>query len=119
MKIIIDGKEYDISFSASFSEKISVLRKMGEIEVSFYLEEKGSKCWDSSISQLIFISKGDIYFWAFDDCEEISRKINYVENSYLNSINTVVNLRFKFKSVSGSTSRLMLDRQIKLQKLLL
>lgn len=136
MTIYIDDKKFRLDFS--FIEKISTLRKKDQIKftINLYIDVDqligdGGILVSSldlfffksleKIPETIYCSKNDYYWWCFDRCELVEKKLyqekNYRDHNDRNVEKWNVELTISYKDVWGSNKKAVLERDIKLRKL--
>jgi hypothetical protein len=135
MYIYIDDKEFWIDYG-SFPEKISRLKKCDHIKfkLNLYIDTNNlpitSFSFDEkldffksleSIPKTIYCSKSDHYWWCFDGCSLLDKKV-YQDKSYYDYQGRDIKkwnieLTVSFKDVWGSNKKAVLERDLKLKKL--
>lgn len=108
-----------------FPEKISHLRKKESIKFKFNIyidkssEYNGLKFLEelNTLSETIYVSKSDYYWWCFDNCQLIDKKISE-DIDYKGGIKKIdVELIISYEDVWGSNKKAVLERDMKLKKL--
>ena len=127
MYIYIDDKEFWLDFGC-FPEKISRIKQINPVKFkinlydTFDFDEKINFFKSlSSISETIYASKSDYYWWCFDGCQLIDKKIHQDKDYYdyqgrdMKKWN--IELTISYKDVWGSNKKKVIDRDLKLKKL--
>lgn len=137
MKLYIEDKQFWLD-SFSFPEKISTLKKRDQINlmVNLYIDVDNLIGLNGilvaslelaffnsleNISQTLYCSKSDYYWWCFDSCGLLEKKVykdkNYYEHNGRNVEKWNVELTVSYKDVFGSNKKDVLERDTKLRKL--
>ena len=141
MYLYIDDKNFWLDFGC-FPEKISRLKKMNQIKFKINLYDysmvkstsAGSQIeFDNKFSFLkslkslktlpetIYASKTDNYWWSFDGCQLLDKKIHQDKDYYDYQGRDIkkwnIELTISYKDVFGSNKKTVLERDIKLKKL--
>ena len=133
MYIYIDDKEFWLDFWC-FPEKISRLKKLEQIKfkINLYDNRVSSGDFDfdgkitffkslNSISETVYASKSDYYWWCFDSCQLIDKKIYQDKDYYDYQGRDIkkwnIELAISYKDVWGSNKKTVLERDLKLKKL--
>ena len=133
MYIYIDDKEFWLDFGC-FPEKISRLKKCEQIKFKINLYDSTGYQYDINFNnkfsflnslktfpETIYASKSDYYWWCFDGCQLIDKKIHQDKDYYdyqgrdMKKWN--IELTISYKDVWGSNKKKVLDRDLKLKKL--
>jgi hypothetical protein len=133
MYIYIDDKEFWLD-SGYFPEKITRLKQINPIKfkINLYDNRVNSVDFDfngkinffkslNSTSETVYASKSDYYWWCFDGCQLIDKKIYQDKNYYDYSGRDIkkwnIELTISYKDVWGSNKKTVLERDLKLKKL--
>lgn len=112
MITILNGKKYYIW---DFCEKTSILKKKDNTTIVFNVYDECEEFKTLELPNQILIDKSDYYHWLFEDCKLNSCKIIMQKGQHL-SFRIEVN--FSYSNVIGTNNKTMLEREIKLNKLL-
>lgn len=131
MYIYIDDKEFWLD-SGYFPEKITRLKQINPIKFKINLYDNVIELSDFdekinffksliSISETVYVSKSDYYWWCFDGCQLIDKKI-YQDKDYYDYAGRDIKkwnieLTISYKDVWGSNKKTVLERDLKLKKL--
>lgn len=137
MYIYIDNKNFWTD--VCFPEKISRLKKLNQIKFKIYLYDYSMVKSTSAGSQIeftnkfnflkslktlpetIYASKSDYYWWSFDECQLLDKKIHQDKDYYDYQGRDIkkwnIELTISYKDVFGSNKKTVLERDIKLKKL--
>jgi hypothetical protein len=131
MYIYIDDKEFWLD-SGYFPEKITRLKQINPIKFKINLYDNVIELSDFdekinffksliSISETVYVSKSDYYWWCFDGCQLIDKKI-YQDKDYYDYVGRDIKkwnieLTISYKDVWGSNKKTVLERDLKLKKL--
>jgi hypothetical protein len=127
MDVYLDDKKIHLDWG--FPEKISQLKKRVSItlDICFYIyNEEPNKELEYlktivEIPNTIYVSKSDYYWWVFEDCKLIDKKIERDKNFYDYKGRDIdkwnCKLTFSYKDVYGSNKKNLIDREIKLKQL--
>jgi len=127
MDVYLDDKKIHLDWG--FPEKISQLKKRVSItlDICFYInDEEPNKELEYlktivEIPNTIYVSKSDYYWWVFEDCKLIDKKIERDKNFYDYKGRDIdkwnCKLTFSYKDVYGSNKKNLIDREIKLKQL--
>ena len=115
MEITINNKNYHLSYDHIIPERLSQLKKMKCVKVSF----ECNKDIEPDYNDLLIISKSNFYHWVFTDCEVINKKYFTKKYNFQNSEKEVqyIKIEFTFKEVYGSNNKTLIEREIKLNNL--
>jgi hypothetical protein len=138
MYIYIDDKNFWLD-SGCFPEKITRLKQINPVKfkINLYIDPINvdrlrntdleiSNQLDflkslKKIPETIYVSKSDYYWWCFDGCQLIDKKIYQDKNYYDYSGRDIkkwnIELTISYKDVWGSNKKAVLDRDLKLNKL--
>lgn len=130
MYLYIDDKSFWLDFGC-FPEKISRLKKMNQIKFNIALYADVSKSdqyieldFLKSLKKLpktIYCSKSNYYWWCFDLCQLLDKKIYQDKNYYDYQGRDIkkwnIELTISYKDVWGSNKKTVLERDLKLNKL--
>lgn len=138
MYLYIDDKNFWLDFGC-FPEKISRLKKMNQIKFKINLYDYSMVKSTSAGSQIeftnkfnflkslktlpetIYASKSDYYWWSFDGCQLLDKKIHQDKDYYDYQGRDIkkwnIELTISYKDVFGSNKKTVLERDIKLKKL--
>lgn len=114
MELKINNKNYHLLLS--FPERISKLKKMKSIKLSFECDKE----IEPEYNDLFIVSKSNLYNWVFEDCEIINKEY-FTKEYYFKSSEEKVNyikIEFTFNNVYGSNNIKLIEREIKIKKLL-
>ena len=131
MYIYIDDKNFWLDFGC-FPEKITRLKQINPVKFKIHLYDNRLSDFDfdekinffkylSSIPETVYVSKSDYYWWCFDGCQLIDKKINQDKDYYdyvgrdIKKWN--IELTISYKDVWGSNKKTVLERDLKLNKL--
>jgi hypothetical protein len=75
----------------------------------------------NSTSETVYASKSDYYWWCFDGCQLVDKKI-YQDKDYYDYVGRdikkwSIELIISYKDVWGSNKKTVLERDLKLKKL--
>ncbi len=127
MDVYLDDKKIHLDWG--FPEKISQLKKRVSItlDICFYIyDEEPNKELEYlktivEVPTTIYVSKSDYYWWVFEDCKLIDKKIERDKNFYDYKGRDIdkwnCKLTFSYKDVYGSNKKNLIDREIKLKQL--
>ena len=133
MYIYIDDKEFWLDFGC-FPEKITRLKQINPIKFKINLYDNrvnpGGFDFDgkinffkslNSIPETVYASKSEYYWWCFDGCQLIDKKI-YQDKDYYDYVGRDIEkwnieLTISYKDVWGSNKKKVLERDLKLKKL--
>lgn len=138
MYLYIDEKNYWLDFGC-FPEKISRLKKLNQIKFKINLYDYSNVKSTSAGSQIefanqfsfikslktlpktIYASKSDHYWWSFDECLLLDKKVYRDKDFYDSQGRDIkkwnIELTISYKDVYGSNKKSVLERDIKLKKL--
>lgn len=132
MYIYIDDKNFWLD-SGYFPEKISRIKKLEQIKFKINLYDDSIGIFPDFNNQLDFLnslktlpetvyaSKSDYYWWCFDGCQLIDKKISEDKNYYDYQNRDIkkwnIELTISYKDVWGSNKKTVLERDLKLKKL--
>ena len=136
MYLYISDKNFWLD-SGCFPEKISRLKKLEQIKfkINLYIDSitiamRRSTTADKkldflksleSIPETIYASKSDYYWWSFDGCQLLDKKIHqdkdYLDYQGRDIKKWNIELTISYKDVYGSNKKEVLERDIKLKKL--
>ncbi len=136
MYIYIDDKEFWLD--PCFPEKITRLKQINTVKfkINLYDNRVNSKFptgdfdFNGKINffkslnltpETIYASKSDYYWWCFDGCQLIDKKI-YQDKDYYDYVDRDIKkwnieLTISYKDVCGSNKKTVLERDLKLKKL--
>lgn len=128
MYIYISDKK--IWMEPCFPEKISCLKKMNQIKFKINLYDNGDIDFNNQLNffkllttfpESIYSSKSDYYFWCFDKCLLLDKKVYQDKNYYDYKGRDIkkwnIELTISYKEVFGSSKKQVIERDIKLKKL--
>lgn len=138
MYLYISDKNFWLDFGC-FPEKISRLKKLNQIKFKINLYDY-SKVKSTSagyqiefvnklpflkslktLPETIYASKSDHYWWSFDGCQLLDKKIHqdkdYLDYQGRDIKKWDIELTISYKDVYGSNKKQVLERDIKLKKL--
>jgi len=127
MDVYLDDKKIHLDWG--FPEKISQLKKRVSItlDICFYIyDQEINKELEYlktivEVPNTIYVSKSDYYWWVFEDCKLIDKKIERDKNFYDYKGRDIdkwnCKLTFSYKDVYGSNKKNLIDREIKLKQL--
>lgn len=134
MHAYIDDKNFWLEYGC-FPEKISSLKKCKQIKLKIVLYADDSKPGQyielnnqldflkslKKLPETIYASKSNYYWWCFDGCSLLEKKI-YQDKSYYDyqgrdSKKWNIELTVSYKDVWGSNKKTVLERDAKLRKL--
>jgi hypothetical protein len=135
MYIYIEDKQFWLEYDG-FPEKISHLKKLDKIKFKIHLYDNGTGQQTAIefndklnfinslkiIPETIYTSKSDYYWWCFDGCVLLDKKV-YEDKDYYDYKGRDIkkwNIEFtlSYKDIWGSNKKTVLQRDIKLKKLL-
>lgn len=138
MYIYISDKNFWLDFEC-FPEKISRLKKLEQIKFKINLYDYGMVKSTSVGSQIefankfsflkslktlpetIYASKSDYYWWSFDGCLLLDKKMYQDKDYYDYQGRDIkkwnIELTISYKDVWGSNKKTVLERDLKLKKL--
>jgi hypothetical protein len=114
MEIRINNKQYHLSYTYTFPERISKLKKSNSIKIEFECD----KNIEPEYNDLFIVSKSNLYHWVFTNCKIINKEYTIKEYSFGNKKVEYIIIEFTFDKVYGSHNKTLIDREIKLNKLL-
>ena len=112
MFIVLNNKRYYIW---EFCEKTSVLKKKDNITITLNVYDKCDEFKSFDLSSQIIIDKSDYYHWLFEDCKLNSCKITQHFGQHLSY---KIHINFSYSNVIGTNNKTLLEREVKLNKLL-
>jgi hypothetical protein len=128
MYIYIDDKNFWLD-SGYFPEKITRLKQINPVKFKIHLYDNDFDFDEKvnffksliSISETVYVSKSDYYWWCFDGCQLIDKKI-YQDKDYYDYAGRDIKkwnieLTISYKDVWGSNKKTVLERDLKLKKL--
>lgn len=130
MDLYIEDKSFYLDWG--FPEKISHLRKKETIKfkLNIYIDNSSVDKDNiklkfieelNTLSETVYVSKSDYYWWCFDSCQLIDKKIaedkNYSDYKGRDIKKINVELIISYKDVWGSNKKSVLERDMKLKKL--
>ena len=133
MYIYIDDKEFWLD-SECFPEKITRLKQINPVKFKINLYDNRVNSGDFDFNgkinffkslnltpETIYASKSDYYWWCFDGCQLIDKKI-YQDKDYYDYVGRDIKkwnieLTISYKDVWGSNKKTVLERDLKLKKL--
>lgn len=127
MYLYIDDKNFWLD-SGYFPEKITRLKQINPVKFKIHLydtfdfDEKINFFKSLiSITETVYVSKSDYYWWCFDGCQLIDKKI-YQDKDYYDYAGRDIKkwnieLTISYKDVWGSNKKTVLERDLKLKKL--
>ena len=115
MEITINNKNYHLNHDNTIPERLSQLRKMKSVTISFECDKE----IEPDYNDLFIISKSNFYHWVFTDCKIINKNY-FTKKYYFHGEKKVqyIKIKFTFKEVYGSNNKTLIEREIKLKKLL-
>ena len=133
MYVYIDDKNFWLDFGC-FPEKISSLKKCKQIKLKINLyDNTGFQTAIDFNNQLdflksleklpetIYASKSDYYWWCFDRCQLIDKKVYQDKDYYDYQGRDIkkwnIELTISYEDVWGSNKKAVLERDLKLKKL--
>ena len=133
MYLYIDDKDFWLDFGC-FPEKISRIKKLEQIKFKINLYDYGTGYQHAidfankfsflkslTIPETIYASKSDHYWWCFDGCQLIDKKIcqdkDYYDYAGRDIKKWNIELTISYKDVWGSNKKTVLERDLKLKKL--
>lgn len=138
MYLYISDKNFWLDFGC-FPEKISRLKKLNQIKFKINLYDYSNVKSTSAGSQIefanqfsfikslktlpetIYASKSDHYWWSFDGCLLLDKKVYRDKDFYDSQGRDIkkwnIELTISYKDVYGSNKKSVLERDIKLKKL--
>jgi hypothetical protein len=126
MDLHIEDKKFNFW---DFPEKLSQLKKLNKINFVFSIYVYDSKEGDlefirnlNRIPDIIYVSKSKYYYWVFSNCNLINKKIsedkNFIDYRGRDIKKFDIEVSISYKEVWGSNNKSVIDRNIKLNKLL-
>lgn len=129
MDVYLDDKKIGLNWG--FPEKISQLKKRDTItlDLCYYIYDNIEKFGDDleflqhikEVPENIYVSKSNYYWWVFEGCKLIDKKIekdkNFLGYNGRNVDKWDCKLTFSYKGVYGSNKKSVVERDIKLKKL--
>lgn len=116
MEVIINNKKYHLSYYHVIPERLTQLKKMKSITISFECD----KDIEPDYNDLFVISKSNFYYWVFTECEIINKSYFRKNYNFFQGIKEIqyIKIEFKYKEVYGSNNKTLIEREIKLKNLL-
>lgn len=130
MYLYIADKDFWLDFGC-FPEKISRLKKLEQIKFKIYLYDYDNvrsiankftflKSLET-LPETIYVSKSDHYWWSFDGCQILDKKMYQDKDYYDYQGRDIkkwnIELTISYKDVFGSNKKTVLERDLKLKKL--
>jgi hypothetical protein len=135
MYVYIDDKNFWLDFGC-FPEKIYSLKKCKQIKLkinlyidinnlpisSFNFDERLDFLKSlEKLPETIYVSKSDYYWWCFDRCQLIYKKVYQDKDYYDYQGRDIkkwnIELTISYEDVWGSNKKVVLERDLKLKKL--
>lgn len=134
MYLFITDKDFWLDFGC-FPEKISRLKKLNQIKFKINLYDNGTGYQTAidfankftflktlkTLPETIYASKSDHYWWSFDGCQLLDKKISQDKDYYDYQGRDIkkwnIELTISYKDVFGSNKKSVLERDLKLKKL--
>ena len=117
MEILINNKNYHLSYGYGFPEKLSDLKKLKTIKLQFECD----KDTEPDYNDFFIVSKSNYYYWGFINCKVVDKIYNIKEYTFYHNNRKKVEyiiIEFSFENVIGSNNKSLIEREIKLNQLL-
>ena len=114
MEILINNKNYHLSYDYSFPEKLSDLKKLKTIKLQFECD----KDIEPDYNDFFIVSKSNYYYWGFINCKVVDKVYTIREYGAFRKKVEYIIIEFSFENVIGSNNKSLIEREIKLNQLL-